>query len=104
MPIRQRDMDWGLYVTGAGFTTIAPGEEYPPKEHPSPYYFTWQKGRVLPEFTLSYITDGQGEFESGPTGACEMGAGKVMLMFPGVWHRYRPRRSPATPDGPSPRR
>ena len=90
VPIRRRDMDWGLYVNGAGFTTIAPDEEYPPKEHPSPYYFTWEKGRVLPEFMLSYVTAGHGEFESGPTGTCEMGAGKVMLVFPGVWHRYRP--------------
>ena len=29
IPVRQRDVQWGLYVTGAGCTSISPGEDLP---------------------------------------------------------------------------
>ena len=74
IPVRQRDIQWGLYVTRMGCTKILPGAEYPPRTHPKPYDFTWQKGRTLPEYQVIYITAGEGLFESAPTGRKEVAA------------------------------
>lgn len=91
IPVRQRDVQWGLYVTGAGCTSIPPGSDhYPPHTHPELYFFRWQTGRTLPEYQIIYITRGRGIFESATTGVQEIAAGNVVLLFPGVWHRYRP--------------
>ncbi|MBN2217247.1 MAG: AraC family transcriptional regulator [Pirellulales bacterium] len=90
VPVRPRDVHWGLYVTGAGCTRIPPHVPYPPARHPELYDFTWSHGRTLPEYQVVYITNGQGEFESGHTGRQSIGAGTLFLLFPGVWHRYRP--------------
>ncbi len=91
IPVRQRDVQWGLYVTGAGCTFIPPGQPYPPKSHPELYHFRWETGRTLPEYQVIYITGGEGLFESAPTGGKRILPGTVMLLFPGVWHRYRPQ-------------
>ena len=92
IPVRQRDVQWGLYVTGAGCTFIPPGQpQYPPQTHPELYHFRWENGRTLPEYQIIYIAKGEGRFESAPTGSKEITPGTVILLFPGVWHRYRPR-------------
>lgn len=90
VPVRPRDVQWGLYVTGAGHTSIGPGEPYPPQSHPELYQFGWEVGRTLPEYQVIYITRGQGIFDSSPTGIQEVPAGTILVIFPGVWHRYRP--------------
>jgi AraC-like DNA-binding protein len=92
IPVRQRDVQWGLYVTGAGCTSISPGEDYPPKPHPELYHIRWETGRTLPEYQVIYISRGKGSFESAPTGVREISAGTIILLFPGVWHRYRPEK------------
>jgi AraC-like DNA-binding protein len=93
LPVSQRDRQWGLYVNDAGWQAVGPGEEYPPGGHPRSYAFTWERGRSLPEFQLVYIVQGEGEFESQPSGARRVIAGTMLLLFPGVWHRYRPLAS-----------
>ena len=80
---------WGLYLTVAGLSKIPPHSPYPPKKHPSVYQFSWEKGRVLHEFQISYITRGHGTFENRH-GKYEVGPGSVFFLFPGEWHRYRP--------------
>lgn len=90
IPVRQRDEQWGLYVTGAGCTSIPPGREYPPQTHPELYQFDWTSGRTLPEYQAIYITRGEGVFESAPTGVQQIAPGTIIFLFPGVWHRYRP--------------
>jgi len=90
IPVRQRDIQWGLYVTGAGCTSIPPGGEYPPEPHPELYRIPWESGRTLPEYQAIYITQGAGVFESAPTGLQQITPGTIILLFPGVWHRYRP--------------
>lgn len=93
VPTCQSGPDWGLSVTGAGCSTVpAEYESYPLVPHPSTYNFTWQRGRKLPEYTVFYLTSGSGEFESTPTGRIDIGEGQLILLFPDVWHRYRPSK------------
>ena len=42
-----------------------PGFPYPPPGHPGGYQFDWQKGRVLHEYQIVYISPGQGRLEMG---------------------------------------
>jgi AraC-like DNA-binding protein len=91
IPVRQRDVQWGLYVTGAGCTFVPPGQPYPPKSHPELYHFRWESGRTLPEYQVIYIAGGAGLFDSAPTGGQKIVPGTIILLFPGVWHRYRPQ-------------
>jgi hypothetical protein len=90
LPISERERKWGLYVSDAGWQSIQPGQTYPPKGHPRSYAFTWEHGRVLPEYQLVYIVRGEGKFDSEPSGPRPVTAGSMILLFPGVWHRYRP--------------
>jgi AraC-like DNA-binding protein len=90
LAVSDRDRQWGLYVTAGGFNAIAPGDPYPRTGHPREYAFAWSCGRVLHEYQAHYVTRGQGEFESEPSGGKAVDAGNAFLLFPGVWHRYRP--------------
>jgi AraC-like DNA-binding protein len=92
-PVTEETMSSGLYVTGAGRSVVYPGEKYPPAGHPPLYQFDWLRGRTLPEFQLMLITDGAGEFECEATGHVQFEDDAILIIFPGVWHRYRP--SPA---------
>jgi AraC-like DNA-binding protein len=89
-PVNEETMSWGIYVTGAGRSVVHPGEKYPPSGHPTLYHFDWLRGRTLPEFQLMLITGGAGEFESEATGQVRIEHSGAILIFPGVWHRYRP--------------
>ena len=73
--------------------SIRPGEKYPLGGHPLLYQFEWSRGRTLPEFELILVTDGTGEFESEATGCVPIEGVALFIVFPGVWHRFRP--SPA---------
>jgi AraC-like DNA-binding protein len=90
LPVSERDEQWGLYVTAGGFNAIGPGDDYPRPGHPTSHALTWSRGRVLSEYQTLFISRGAGEFESQPTGCRRVSAGSVILLFPGVWHRYRP--------------
>ena len=90
LPVSQREEQWGLYVTAGGFNAIAPGDPYPRPGHPRGYAFSMNQGRSLPEYQALYITRGEGQFESEPSGPKRVAAGSVILLFPGVWHRYHP--------------
>jgi len=90
LPVDEETTSCGLYVTGAGRVVIAPGEKYPPCGHPTLYHFEWLRGRTLPEYQLVFITYGAGEFESQATGHVDLEGPTLILLFPGVWHRYRP--------------
>lgn len=83
----------GLYVTGAGWDQVPPESQYPRELHPELYDFTWRAGRVLPEYQFLFISEGEGEFESHETGLQKIETGTLIMMFPDVWHRYRPSRT-----------
>jgi AraC-like DNA-binding protein len=86
-------VDWGLFIKVAGFTENPPYAPYPLTRHPSGYHFSWENGRTLNEYQISYITKGQGVLETRDQ-SFEIKAGTVFTILPGQWHRYRP--DPAT--------
>lgn len=83
------DVNWGLYLNVAGVSTVNPQSEYPLPEHPNSHLFNWQNGRVLGEYQLNYITSGSGILENN-SGSFKINSGTILLLTPGVWHRYRP--------------
>ncbi|MDA3924345.1 MAG: AraC family transcriptional regulator [Kiritimatiellae bacterium] len=93
LPISENNIRWDIYLTGAGVATINPQSSYPPPGHPDLYNFNWKDGRVLPEYQILLITEGEGSFESTGTELIHVKAGSIMLLFPGVWHRYSPLKS-----------
>lgn len=87
------DMEWGLAVNSVGRQEINPHAQYPPSNHPTRYLFSPEKGRVLNEYQLLYITEGRGVFSCETLGRekrIPVGAGSVIALFPGEWHNYRP--------------
>lgn len=88
-PISERDRRFGLFLTTAGESRIPPGSEYPPRGHPGAYHFDWRKGRVLREYQVVYVSGGRGRLETR-AGRWRITSGTVFLLYPGVWHRYRP--------------
>ncbi|MDR1860873.1 MAG: AraC family transcriptional regulator [Bacteroidales bacterium] len=84
-----QDRAWGLYLTVIGQARALPHRTYPSPEHPTGHFFIWEQGRVLDEYQLTYITEGEGRFECGD--ACyPVRAGTMLLLRPGMWHRYCP--------------
>lgn len=83
------DKEWGLYLTVAGFAQIRPSLVYPPGDHPSGYYFTWDRGRILQEYQINYITEGSGVFETS-NDQFKVVPGSILILQPGIWHRYKP--------------
>ncbi len=88
----QEDREWGLYLNCTGKAVIRPGVTYPPSSHPSGYYFTYEKGRVLEEYQVHYITEGEGVYENR-AGRFRISPGSLLFTRPGDWHRFRPKRS-----------
>ena len=87
----QEDKDWGLYLNCTGKAVIKPGVVYPPDDHPSGYYFTYEIGRILNEYQINYITDGEGTYENN-SGKYMIQPGSLLITKPGEWHRYRPKK------------
>jgi len=87
-PISDRQRVWDLYVAGVG-RIVRAYRGSPDRGHPRPYYYVWETGRVLDQYGLAYITQGQGEFESASVRRTVVDAGTVLLLLPGEWHRYR---------------
>lgn len=83
------DKEWGLYLTVAGFAQIPAHVIYPSNVHPSGYFFTWEKGRILHEYQINYITEGSGVFETQDN-HYPVVPGSILILRPGVWHRYKP--------------
>lgn len=90
LPVNDQAIAWGAYLTGAGRSFTAPGDEYPLAGHPQLYDFSWQRGRTLPEFQLVLVTEGSGEFESANTLLRKFDGDALFFLSPGSWHRYRP--------------
>ena len=63
----ESDHRWGITATSVGFQRVDPDEAYPSPIHPRGYYFDVVSGRVLDEYQLIYVVDGEGTLrtESG---------------------------------------
>ncbi|MBQ2195970.1 MAG: helix-turn-helix domain-containing protein [Prevotella sp.] len=86
----ERDGQWGLTISTIGYEEIMPGDSYPTKGHADGYYFDLQKGRILNEYQLLYLTEGEGIFESTNQKPTRIKQGDLFLLFPGEWHTYHP--------------
>jgi len=85
------DSLWGLTVTTVGSQKIVGNSQYPPSNHPSEYLFNLNGGRILNEYQLLYITDGNGVLTYGKLkNSYQVDEGKMFLLMPGVWHSYKP--------------
>ncbi len=85
------DKQWGFYMMVAGSAKIEPHTHYPPKGHPTGYNFHWNNGRILQEYQVNYITEGEGIMETR-NAKYHIKAGSVILLHPNMWHRYRPEK------------
>ena len=86
------DKNWGVYLTVAGKYTSPPHSAYPSNDHPSGYFFEWDKGRTLHEYQLNCITEGQGVLQIHNK-EYVIEPGTVMLIMPNCKHRYRPNEN-----------
>lgn len=86
----ERDELWGLTVTTIGREEIGPTDSYPTRGHADGYYFDLEKGRILPEYQLLYIIEGEGLFHSQTVPSARLKEGDFFLLFPGEWHSYHP--------------
>ncbi len=90
LPNSHTDSNWGLYITVAGSACVEAGSEYPPAPHPSGYHFKWENGRVLHEYQINYITNGEGVLETKGD-IIPIKEGSIIILHPNVWHRYKPK-------------
>lgn len=81
---------WGFYVTTVGYSKIDPNQNYPNEEHPPNHTLTWNKGRILNDYYMIFISKGEGIFESALTMPSQIKAGTCFFLYPDVWHRYKP--------------
>lgn len=88
-----RDAQWGLTVNTVGYEEIKPGDDYPTRGHADGYYFDVNKGRILNEYQLLYLTEGEGTFHSASVKSARIKEGDIFLLFPGEWHSYNPTPS-----------
>ncbi|WP_033565348.1 helix-turn-helix transcriptional regulator [Sphingobacterium sp. SYP-B4668] len=89
--IRDIDRDLGFYVTTVGYSKIDKYTHYPDvDQHPADHVFSWNNGRILDGYYIVFITAGRGVFESANTSPQVMEPGMCFLLFPGIWHRYKP--------------
>lgn len=89
--ITELEEKWGLYVTTIGFSKIDPNQNYPnSEEHPQSHILTWNRGRILHDYYMIFISKGEGIFESASTPPSTVTAGTCFFLFPEIWHRYKP--------------
>lgn len=86
----ERDEQWGLTVCSVGYQNVKPEEEYPPLNHNKEYLFRPENGRVLTEYQLLYIIEGEGVLTTAKGGSHRIRPGDMFLLFPGEWHTYHP--------------
>lgn len=87
---KETESELGISILNMGHHIHPKNVHYPDLKHPDSYYFEWEKGRSLEEYQMLYIPNGSGYFEANGLKPQEISAGTVILLYPGVWHRYKP--------------
>jgi len=90
LALSEFDKDWGVHILDCGTIRRKPDDLPDGDNHPKSYQLTWERGRILEEYQLIYLVEGNGWFESQPSGLIPIAAGSVVLVFPDLWHRYKP--------------
>ena len=90
--VSEKDRKFGLTVNTVGFQPVPPNTVYPSSDHPKSYYFRPSKGRILSEYQFVYISKGRGSFNSDTTKRVNISRGQVIILFPGQWHTYSPKK------------
>ena len=82
---------WGMYVTSVGYTKVDPNDNYPNQQHPESHQLTWNRGRILNDYYIIFISNGKGLYGGGDLrDSYEVTAGTCFFLYPGVLHRYKP--------------
>ncbi|MDR0497509.1 MAG: AraC family transcriptional regulator [Treponema sp.] len=90
LPYSEEDEKLGMLCTTAGSHNVKPGNVYPPQKNDHPALFRpVAEGRVLPEFQMIYITEGEGIFSCNGSNY-QVKPGCIMLVLPGLKHMYQP--------------
>lgn len=92
LPTSAEDEHWGMHVLNTGCNRINKHEPYPAPGHPAHHNFNWSNGRVLDEYQVIYISQGEGVFESIKCSKQEVKAGDILFLFPNEWHRFKPNK------------
>lgn len=87
---QESDYQWGIITRTVGHQDVPAGSVYPVGDHPEDYLFFTDKGRVLRETQILYITGGGGWFVSTHQPHIQLRAGDVVVLYPGEWHNYAP--------------
>lgn len=90
LTVGKTEEDWGMYLTTVGYSKVEPNQQYPNEPHPDSHKLTWNRGRILNDYYIIFITKGKGVFEAENLPPTEVTAGQCFFLFPGVWHRYKP--------------
>lgn len=54
------------------------------------YQLWWDRGRILNEYQIIYLVEGNGIFENRTVGTVNLEAGSFIVIYPDYWHRYKP--------------
>ncbi|MEM9160528.1 MAG: AraC family transcriptional regulator [Verrucomicrobiota bacterium] len=81
---------WGIEIVGTGFAEVEPHSRYPQPKHPEDHLFDWEQGRILNEYQVLLISEGKGLIETARTLPETIQGPSLFIIFPGIWHRYRP--------------
>jgi len=87
--LSEEDQQWGLHLYNCGSLHKSPQALDSRLQHPKRYLFNWTQGRVLQEYQLIYLAEGQGFFEGQSSGKINLSSGSLLMIFPQEWHRYK---------------
>ncbi len=88
--IKDKTEEFGVQILNIGHNIHPPNKKYPDEDHPKGYYFNWEKGRYLKEYQIIFISKGKGIFEGNGLASQKIGPGTIFLLFPEMWHRFKP--------------
>jgi len=81
---------WGIYITTVGYARVQSNDHYPNELHPQSHALLWERGRILNDYYIVFISKGKGVYGSKDIQYEEISEGMGFFIFPNVWHRYKP--------------
>lgn len=89
LPVNAAALRGGCYCTSVGSHRHRPKQGYPVSGHPPEFSFEWKQGRILADFALVLIVDGEGEWQVRGENTVRVAGGDALFVVSGQWHRYR---------------